>query len=75
MKFKGRDSIRPFNEKMWTWYRSKLWQIKVAQAKAGQKLLTTPKKSASDNNRLTIFGCCGRVSEGSAVSKTNLKAE
>eukprot|EP00957_Ditylum_brightwellii_P005946 450761-Ditylum_brightwellii.AAC.1 len=50
---------------MWTQYRSKLRQMKVAQAKAAQKLLSTPKKSASD----------GRVSEGSTVSKTNLKAE
>ena len=58
IKFKGRTSIKPFNKKMWTWYRSKQWQIKVAQAKAAQKLPTTHKKSASDNNRLTIFGCC-----------------
>ena len=58
MKFKGRDSIKPFDEKMWTKYRGKLRQMKVAQAKAAQKLLSTPKKMASDNDRLTIFGCC-----------------
>eukprot|EP00957_Ditylum_brightwellii_P106987 8162854-Ditylum_brightwellii.AAC.1 len=81
---------------MWTWYRGKLQDMKVAQAKAVQKQLSTPTKLASDNNRLTIFGPCtwgntkdggllialmsilfqvgGRVSEGSTVSKTNLKA-
>eukprot|EP00957_Ditylum_brightwellii_P160817 12243109-Ditylum_brightwellii.AAC.1 len=50
IKFKGRPSIKPLDEKMWTQYRSKLRQIKVAQAKAAQKLLTTLEKSTSDNN-------------------------
>eukprot|EP00957_Ditylum_brightwellii_P133486 10176984-Ditylum_brightwellii.AAC.1 len=31
--------------------------MKVSHAKAAQKLLTTPKKTASDSNRLPIFSC------------------
>eukprot|EP00957_Ditylum_brightwellii_P085888 6534099-Ditylum_brightwellii.AAC.1 len=38
IKFKVRDSIKPFDEKMWKKYSGKLWQMKVAQAKAAQKL-------------------------------------
>eukprot|EP00957_Ditylum_brightwellii_P002427 186959-Ditylum_brightwellii.AAC.1 len=68
MKFKRRDSIKPFDEKMWTWYRSKLQQIKVAQAKVEQKLLPPLR-----NWHQIMIG--RRVSEEGTVSKTNLKVE
>eukprot|EP00957_Ditylum_brightwellii_P061462 4665179-Ditylum_brightwellii.AAC.1 len=54
---------------MWTKYRGKLGRMKVAQAKAAQKLLTTPKKAASYNDRLTIFDCCtwGNTKDGALL--------
>ena len=73
-----------------------VFQIKWAQAKIKNKLLSTPKSCATESDRWTIFGMCvwgntrdgalfntlmnvlfqigGRVSEGSTVSKHDIKA-
>jgi len=56
LKYKERSEIKPFADKMWTRYRSKLRRLKIAQALAAKKLLSEPKKAAEDDDRWTMFG-------------------
>ena len=58
LKYKCLDCIKPFDDKMWSRYRSKLRMFKVAQAVANNKLLSCPKKAANDDDRWSMFGMC-----------------